>query len=187
MYISDKGEVFGWGNSEYGQLETFGDTQQICKPQFINKTKELGKIVDIAAGGSFCMVLNGTNTIYIFFSSLIQFYLENGDVFIWGYGILGLGPNVDQSSHPKQIPATLFGRNEFNPNSRVKSLSCGISHMAAITHDHDLYMWGHNKFGCLGLGHKNDQMFPFKAAVGAKVLKVQCAVDHTVALCQAFM
>lgn len=62
LSVSDKGEVFGWGNSEYGQLETFGDTQQICKPQFINKTKGLGKIVDIAAGGSFCLILNGTKT-----------------------------------------------------------------------------------------------------------------------------
>lgn len=53
-----KGEVFGWGNAEYGQLKTYGDTQQINSPQIL-PTKGIGKIIDIAAGGSFCMLLNG--------------------------------------------------------------------------------------------------------------------------------
>lgn len=52
--------MFGWGNAEYGQLETIGDTQQINVPQMLaQKTKGLGRIVDVAAGGSFCMILNG--------------------------------------------------------------------------------------------------------------------------------
>lgn len=55
----DKGEVFGFGNAEYGQLETIGENQQINEPKFLSFTKGLGKIVDIAAGGSFCMILNG--------------------------------------------------------------------------------------------------------------------------------
>lgn len=112
---------------------------------------------------------------------------EDSNVFIWGYGILGLGPRVDYAKVPTLIPPTLFGKNEFNPESRVTSISCGISHMAAINSDDDLFMWGRNKFGCLGLGHKDDQLFPFKAAVGAKVLKVGCGVDHSVALCKPFM
>ena len=59
LFIVDKGEVFGFGNAEYGQLETIGDNQQINEPKFVSFTKGLGKIVDIAAGGSFCMILNG--------------------------------------------------------------------------------------------------------------------------------
>lgn len=60
LFPIEKGQVFGWGNSEYGQLETIGDTQQINVPQMLTaKTKGLGRIVDIAAGGSFCMILNG--------------------------------------------------------------------------------------------------------------------------------
>lgn len=51
--------MFGFGNAEYGQLKTSGDNQQINEPKFLNFTKKLGKIVDIAAGGSFCMILNG--------------------------------------------------------------------------------------------------------------------------------
>ncbi|KAG4070917.1 hypothetical protein HA402_011143 [Bradysia odoriphaga] len=170
LMLNDKGEVFGFGNAEYGQLETVGDSQQVNEPKFVSLTKGLGKIVDIAAGGSFCMVLN-----------------ENGNVFVWGYGILGLGPKVDYVKEPYRIPPTLFGRNEMSPDSRVTSISCGISHMAAINSDNDLYMWGRNKLGCLGLGHKDDQFFPLKIAVTAKVLKVSCGVDHTLALCKPFI
>lgn len=118
---------------------------------------------------------------------LIFNYTENGDVFVWGYGLLGFGPNVEQLKIPKQIPATLFGRNEFNPNLRVTSIYSGISHIGAINDEDDLFMWGRNKFGCLGLGHKNDQYFPFKTVVGAKVYKISCGVDHTLALCKPFI
>lgn len=59
--ITDKGEVFGWGNAEYGQLECIGDNQQLNLPQFIQSTKGLGKIIDIASGGSNCCILNGKN------------------------------------------------------------------------------------------------------------------------------
>lgn len=56
---TDKGEVFGWGNSEYGQLPCTEDNQQINKPRYVECTKGLGRIVDIASGGSICLVLNG--------------------------------------------------------------------------------------------------------------------------------
>lgn len=75
----------------------------------------------------------------------------------------------------------------MNPESRVTSICCGVSHMAAINSDNDLFMWGRNKFGCLGLGHTDDQFFPFKVSVAAKVFKVSCSVDHSLALCKPFI
>lgn len=117
----------------------------------------------------------------------ISYAAENGDVFVWGYGLLGFGPAVDHQPVPTQIPATLFGRNEFNPQSRVRSVHSGISHMVAVNEEQDAYVWGRNKFGCLGLGHQKDQFFPLKIAVGAKVHKIACGVDHTVAMCKAFV
>lgn len=112
---------------------------------------------------------------------------DQGEVFVWGYGILGLGPSVEHRLKPTRIPSTLFGRNDFSPNSRITSIYSGISHMAAINSENDLYVWGKNKFACLGLGHENDQYFPFKASISAKVLKVSCGVDHTIALCKGFI
>lgn len=171
LALNDKGEVFGWGNSEYGQISQVEGVQQINTPTNLNSLfKGLGKIIDVTAGGSSCAVLN-----------------EDGDMFVWGFGLLGLGPEVDYLKTPTRIPPTLFGRNAFNPENRVISISAGLTHFAAINSDNDLFMWGRNKFGCLGLGHDKDQFFPYKAMVGAKVEKVSCGVDHTIAICKSFM
>jgi alpha-tubulin suppressor-like RCC1 family protein len=58
MTISDEGEVFGWGNSEYSQLLQ-EEVQQIHTPRYLEKCQGLGKIIDVAAGGSFCIAANG--------------------------------------------------------------------------------------------------------------------------------
>jgi RCC1-like G exchanging factor-like protein len=170
LALNEKGEVFGWGNSEYGQISQVEGIQQINVPSNLKYFDGIGKITDIAAGGSFCAVLN-----------------EAGDVFVWGFGLLGFGPNVDYCKLPKLIPPTLFGRNSFNPANRVVSINCGLNHLAAVNSDNDLFTWGKNKFGCLGLGHDKDQFFPYKALVGAKVEKVTCGVDHTIAVCKSFV
>ena len=61
-----------------------------------------------------------------------KYFPENRDVFVWGYGILGKGPNLDQSFEPVLLPAPLFGRNEFNPDTAVTSVNCGLGSNAAI-------------------------------------------------------
>jgi alpha-tubulin suppressor-like RCC1 family protein len=170
LALNDKGEVFGFGNSEYNQILLESDEQQINVPIHLKYLSKMGRIVDIAAGGSFSMVLN-----------------ENGDVFVWGYGLLGFGPKVDFCKFPRRIPPALFGRNPFNAANRVTSIGCGLYHMAAINSDNDLFMWGRNKFGSLGLGHENDQHFPYKSLVGAKVQRILCGVDHSVAICNLFI
>lgn len=114
-------------------------------------------------------------------------FLENGDVFVWGFGLLGLGPKADQVIKPTQIPAILFGRNDFAPENKVCSIYAGFSHFGAVTSSHDLYMWGKDRSACLGLREERDQYFPLKVALNAQVLKIDCGVDHTLAYCKAFM
>ncbi|XP_017858272.1 PREDICTED: Williams-Beuren syndrome chromosomal region 16 protein homolog [Drosophila arizonae] len=168
LALNEKGDVFGWGNSEYGQLDDAPDAvTQICTPRALTLTKGLGKVKDVAAGGSFCMALN-----------------DQGLVYTWGYGILGFGPFVEQTSKPQHLLPPLFGRNDFSNATTVVSIGCGVFHMGAVNSDGDLFMWGKNRFGHLGLGHKKDQFFPFKAAINGKVLKVAYGVDHTIALCK---
>ncbi|XP_014480893.1 PREDICTED: Williams-Beuren syndrome chromosomal region 16 protein homolog [Dinoponera quadriceps] len=170
LALSDRGKVFGWGNSEYGQLPIKSENFQINIATELDGFQDLGHIVDIAAGGCFCMVLN-----------------DAGNVYVWGYGILGLGPEVEKKSKPTQIPSTLFGKNIYNRDVKVTKINCGTSQLAALTNSGDLFMWGVNKYGCLGLGHDKDQFFPLKVSVGAQVKKVACGIDHTVALCKPFI
>ena len=60
-------------------------------------------------------------------------WLENGEVFTWGYGILGRGPNVVKSKTPERIPQTLFGTSDLNPEVKVVDVQCGLYHFAALT------------------------------------------------------
>lgn len=63
--FTDKGEIFGWGNSEYGQLKANSDVQQINIPVNLDHCRNIGKVVDIASGGSFCVALNGKNSYFL--------------------------------------------------------------------------------------------------------------------------
>ncbi|XP_014229550.1 RCC1-like G exchanging factor-like protein [Trichogramma pretiosum] len=168
LALSDKGKVFGWGNAEYSQLPC-GDNQQINIATELKFCEELGSIKDIASGGSFCMVLN-----------------DEGEVYVWGFGLLGLGPKANRVLKPTMIPKPLFGINAYEPDIKVEKIFCGISHLGAITNQGHLFMWGRNRYGALGLGHRDDQYFPFKVGIGAAVKKISCGVDHTVSICQPF-
>lgn len=96
------------------------------------------------------------------YTTLFFSFLDAGEVFVWGYGILGKGPEVEQSANPTPIPLSLFGRNEYNKDVKVTSIFAGLSQFAAVTDTGDLYIWGRNRFGSLGLGHLNNQYFPLK-------------------------
>lgn len=93
------------------------------------------------------------------------FVVESGEVYSWGFGLLGLGPKVQQTNKPIMIPPVLFGRNDFHPNSKVVKVVCGLNYSAALTNHGDLLMWGRNPRGCLGLGNEKDQYFPLKVNI----------------------
>ncbi|XP_072376444.1 RCC1-like G exchanging factor-like protein [Diabrotica undecimpunctata] len=170
LALNNKGQVFGWGNTEYSQLTLDNGNQQISSPLHIKMLDKVGQIKSIASAGSFCLVLNDT-----------------GQVFSWGYGLLGCGPNAQHSKEPMHIPEVLFGKNEYNTDSKVEKVECGLYHGAAITNSGDLYIWGRNKNGCLGLGHEKDQYFPLKVAIGGYVEQIHCGVDHCIAICKPFI
>merc|ERR1711893_309450 len=93
---------------------------------------------------------------------------DEGEVFVWGYGILGKGPYLRSETWPQQIPSTLFGQSEFNPDVTVVDIQAGIHHFSAITNNGDMYTWGKNTRACLGIGTEKDQPFPLMMHVPAQ-------------------
>ncbi|XP_052764495.1 RCC1-like G exchanging factor-like protein [Mya arenaria] len=168
LAISESGDVFGWGNSEYNQLSMVTQETQVSVPKYL-PIKNCGKITQIASGGSSCMVLN-----------------EKGEVYVWGFGVLGKGPKVDVLTRPSLLPPPLFGRNELSPDVRVKQIKSGISHFGAVTDAGDLYIWGKGKHGSLGIYKTDVQYFPLKVSIPALIHRVELGVDHTVALCTSY-
>ncbi|XP_033099714.1 RCC1-like G exchanging factor-like protein [Anneissia japonica] len=169
LAVSDKGDVFGWGNSEYNQLNLVTDETQIAEPRLL-PFKNVGKVVSIATGGTICALLN-----------------DAGDVYVWGYGILGKGPKLSESIHLEHIPPILFGRKILKEHVKVTQIHCGMHHFAALTNTGEMYTWGQNAHGSLGLGFHQDQYFPLKVGVPAEVIDVACGVDHTIALAKTFI
>lgn len=168
LALDNEGNVFGWGNSEYSQFRVLAnnDSEQFYEPRHLKMKQIPGKIVDVAAGGTICAILN-----------------DRGQVFVWGFGILGQGPNVDHSSKPTLIPETLFGMNVYNPEVKVVKIHAGLSHFAAITNQGDLLTWGKNRASSLGFPHGRDQFFPMRVNMNqANVKKVALGVDHTCAI-----
>jgi len=171
LALSRAGEVFGWGNSEYGQFAMVTDEQQLAIPTHL----ALGvgeKVVDVASGGTVCLLLT-----------------ESGRVLVWGFGILGLGPRVTAAREPREVPGVLFGRNAFTPESRVTGVAAGLGHQAAVTSEGSLYTWGRNRGSCLGLGTRQaqDQPFPLQVALGGRVTGVSLGADHSLAVIKSWM
>ncbi|KAB7503548.1 Williams-Beuren syndrome chromosomal region 16-like protein [Armadillidium nasatum] len=148
LALTEKGDVFGWGNSEYRQLSSIDDEQQVSIPRKLNLKNISGKIIDIAASGTSCYVVTDAH-----------------DVWSWGYGALGVGPQVITSEDPVLIPRTLLGRNVLNPDSKVMKVFAGMSFAAAVTDNGSLYTWGRNKTGYV---------------LDSIVKKVACGIDHMV-------
>lgn len=168
LALDDAGNVFGWGNSEYAQFNSLtGDvSQQLNTPRHLEMLNIPGKVVDIAAGGTICAVLN-----------------DRGQVYIWGFGILGKGPEVEHLSYPTLLPETLFGMNAYNPDGKVEKIFAGLSQMAAITNKGDLYAWGRNRGGSLGFSHGKTQFFPMAVNMNmAAVKSISLGVDHSCAI-----
>lgn len=55
----DKGQVFGWGNSEYNQLTRDENEKQLKVSRYLKLEDKIGKATSVAAAGAMCSVVNG--------------------------------------------------------------------------------------------------------------------------------
>uniref|UniRef100_A0A2P2HZK5 Williams-Beuren syndrome chromosomal region 16 protein homolog n=1 Tax=Hirondellea gigas TaxID=1518452 RepID=A0A2P2HZK5_9CRUS len=159
--LSDKGEVFGWGNNEYQQLVLATSETQLATPTHLPMPPAVGKVVDVAASGTACFIVN-----------------DRGELYSWGYGALGRGPANLFSQEPLRIPPTLLGNTALSPGCKVVSVTCGVHIVAALNERGEIFTWGRNIGGSLGQGHDFHQSFPVKVCVSGRVFKASCGVDH---------
>ncbi|XP_074593164.1 RCC1-like G exchanging factor-like protein [Brevipalpus obovatus] len=160
LACNDKGDLFGWGNSEYLQFNSVTDDCQLNIPRRLPISE--GKVIKVAAGGTACGFVN-----------------DKGQVFVWGYGMLGQGPKVEYLKKPSLIPDPLFGKNEVTPDIHVTNLYASTGHWAAINNKGELFTWGKNRNGVLGLPDKRDRFFPFRVILPIFVKKVSLGPDHS--------
>jgi alpha-tubulin suppressor-like RCC1 family protein len=121
----DNGELWTWGNSEYGQGML---SRKIDRVRYQNQTSpqiwpfliyfvmqilepletNVTGVKDIAAGGPFSIILKGKKywslRLKVGVVILISFILENGTVYGCGYGAVGLGDDIIETLEPTLIP-----------------------------------------------------------------------------------
>ena len=87
------------------------------------------------------MELPFTNIQDISSGSSYTLLLIDSKVYIAGFGILGLGKDVSES----------FKLSKIDLDKPIKKIYAGLNYSAAITHDNELWTWGFNLNGRIGI------------------------------------
>uniref|UniRef100_A0AAQ4RKY3 RCC1 and BTB domain containing protein 2 n=1 Tax=Gasterosteus aculeatus aculeatus TaxID=481459 RepID=A0AAQ4RKY3_GASAC len=155
------GEVFAWGHNGYSQLGN-GTTNHGLTPALVS-TNLIGKrVTEVACGSHHNIALT-----------------TDGEVFAWGYnnsGQVGSGSTVNQPT-PRRVSSCL-------QNKVVVNIACGQLCSMAVLDNGEIYGWGYNCNGQLGLGNNGNQQTPCRIAAlqGINIVQVACGYAHTLAL-----
>lgn len=92
------------------------------------------------------------------------------------YGCLGHG-NYNDVTQARIVEALL--------GCEIVKISCGVSHVLAITNEHEVFAWGLGENGRLGLGSQTSFCAPQQVSIDSqfKPADVFCGVDCSVILC----
>ena len=182
--ISKDGGLYTWGYNYYGQLGN-GTTTKSSNP-----IKIMNDVVSCAGGYYHTIALK-----------------KDGTVYTWGRnncGQLGNGTTTDRTSpvaiqiydHTNVLTSDGVkygiipdnGNYSFESAGEVAQVAAGGSHTAAVTKDGDLYMWGYNNYGQLGVYTNIDKNAPIlvnnsTTALPAKSVKyVALGGSHSAAI-----
>jgi alpha-tubulin suppressor-like RCC1 family protein len=156
LLLTSDQKIFVFGLNDSGQLGIGGMENKNAPVELVWKKKE--KPVKVACGA--------------LHSGLVT---ENGEVFMWGYnnaGQLGVGAGIFGVTTPRKTEIPEF----------VTDLACGFYHSLALTQSGNVYSWGTNKFGALGIRSTENQVDPVRNPYLRNVIRIACGTKHSVAL-----
>jgi hypothetical protein len=216
LTVTKDDKTYAFGNNSEGQLG-FGHNQVVNEIQIVEQLCDQ-QIIDFAIGTKHCFARNSSGKVYCwgwngwgllgigsqdesYHKPKLNQYLNNefvidiscgvehsivltncGEVYAWGwnkFGQIGNGCNSDQF-----IPIKVKG---FN-NEKVVMISCGWSHSMALTECGNVYSWGRNNFGQLGIGNTVHSNEPKLVAVIDEnkcnnfIEKISCGSSHSLLL-----
>ncbi|KAL0226674.1 hypothetical protein P9112_013998 [Eukaryota sp. TZLM1-RC] len=149
LTITSQNSLYAWGANDKGQLGD-GSITNRNEPVRVGVT---GDIVDISAGLSHSLAL-----------------LSNGDLLSWGCHGSGQGGHGSGDSY--YTSPTLI----TNVNASFTTIFAGMDHSLALDTDNQVYTWGANDNGQLGLGHRDNVEFPTIVTVGGTPLLAKAIV-----------
>ncbi|XP_043393974.1 X-linked retinitis pigmentosa GTPase regulator isoform X2 [Chelonia mydas] len=153
--VTGNGKLYMFGSNNWGQLG-LGTKNTINKPTCVKALKP-EKVKLAACGRNHTLV-----------------YTERGHVYAAGgnsEGQLGLGDTEERST----FHLISFFTNQY----KIKQLAAGSYTSAALTEDGQLFVWGDNSEGQIGLAGEASVCVPCQVDVGKPVSWVSCGYYHS--------
>ncbi|KFP44092.1 X-linked retinitis pigmentosa GTPase regulator, partial [Chlamydotis macqueenii] len=153
--VTGNGKLYMFGSNNWGQLG-LGSKNTVSKPTCVKALKpEKTKLA--VCGRNHTLV-----------------YTEKGNVYAAGgnsEGQLGLGDTEERT--------TFHLISFFNNQHKIKQLAAGSYTSAAVTEDGQLFVWGDNSEGQIGLADEACVSVPCQVDVGKPVCSVSCGYYHS--------
>jgi Alpha-tubulin suppressor and related RCC1 domain-containing proteins len=151
-----------WGESKFGQLGLGKENVSYVLEPTKLPNEEKHNILDVYAGFRQTYLLCGQNKILCTGSNK---FLEFGQTTKEGTMF---------------SPVTL----EFPKiNGQIKKLAIGQKHVIALNHNGEIYGWGSNKFGQLGIENKDKETnYEYRKLEVSDVKEISCGWNHSLLL-----
>jgi alpha-tubulin suppressor-like RCC1 family protein len=161
VFLTSNGDVFTCGANEYGECGLGNNVESVLTPKKIDAKS----IIKTAASNNcgHTLLLDSAGKVYSFGSNT--------------YGQLGYG-NLTDSNTPQLIKAL--------ENVKITNIVAGGNgvdgYSLALAENGDLFAWGSNEFGQLGLDDSDKRMTPTKVDILSKITMMAAGSNHSFAL-----